>query len=156
MRRITFVGFSGLVVAMVLGTFVGSAGFTFYYAEGASYLSNDPLACVNCHVMRDYYDSWQKSSHHAVATCNDCHIPHDFVGKWVTKAENGFWHSFYFTFQNFHEPIRIRPSNSAVLQQNCLDCHTEFVSPIIEHQFHDYDPRGCVRCHETVGHGPTR
>ena len=80
--------------------------------EGFSYLSNDPKACVNCHIMRDHYDGWQKASHHAVATCNDCHTPHDSLSPSTSsKAENGFWHSKGFTLQDFHEPIRIRPRN---------------------------------------------
>ena len=91
------------------------------------YFSNDPLQCVNCHIMRDEYDSWQHASHHAVAACNDCHIPHEFVGKYAVKAHNGFWHSYYFTFQNFHEPIQISDRNARILRANCLDCHRELM-----------------------------
>src|ERR1043166_9012093 len=101
----------------MLGVLAGMGGYTFYYAKGAAYLSNDPKACVNCHIMRDQYDSWQKASHHSFAMCNDCHVPHDFVGKWLTKAGNGYHHSEAFTLQNFHEPIQIRPSNAAVLKE---------------------------------------
>src|SRR5262245_5833894 len=81
---------SGLVLAVLIGIFAGAGGFTFYTAKGYSYLSNDPRSCVNCHIMREQYDSWQKSSHHAFATCNDCHVPHDLIGKYTTKMENGY------------------------------------------------------------------
>lgn len=156
-RQLGIVSVAGVVLSLILGLFIGVSGFTFYYGEGWSYMSDDPKACVNCHIMREHYDGWQKASHHAAATCNDCHIPHDnAVNKWVVKADNGFWHSKGFTFQDFHEPIRIRESNSVVLQENCLRCHADFVHDIAPSQFEEYDPRGCVRCHTGVGHGPTR
>jgi nitrate/TMAO reductase-like tetraheme cytochrome c subunit len=45
----------GLILAVVFGLCAGSAGYTFYYARGASYLSNDPNACANCHVMQTHW-----------------------------------------------------------------------------------------------------
>jgi cytochrome c nitrite reductase small subunit len=138
----------------MVGLLVGLGSYTFYYAQGASYLSNDPRACVNCHIMREQYDGWQKSSHHFVATCNDCHVPHDIVRKYLTKAENGFWHSYGFTFQNFHEPIQIRERSRLILQANCLHCHGSFVSAIANHV--GADQVNCVQCHRGVGHDPTR
>ena len=111
--RWTGIGPLGLTICIGLGIVFGLGGYTFHYAEGLSYLGNDPRTCVNCHIMRDQYDGWQHASHHAVATCNDCHTPHDFIGKYATKAENGFWHSKGFTLQDFHEPIRIRPAKQA-------------------------------------------
>lgn len=142
---------SGLV-----GVFFGMGGYTFYYARGASYLSDDPGACVNCHIMREVYSGWQKGPHHAVAVCNDCHTPHALLPKYLVKAENGFHHSRAFTFQDFQEPIRIRPKNSRVLQDNCLRCHGEFLSGIAPHGTLPGDDVNCVRCHAGVGHGPTR
>jgi cytochrome c nitrite reductase small subunit len=156
---------SGLLFCCLLGVLLGSGGYVAYYAEGLSYLSNDPKACVNCHIMREQYDGWQKASHHGVATCNDCHMPQGFVAKYWTKAENGFWHSKGFTLQDFHEPIRIRPGNSLIVQDNCVRCHGELVSEITGLGRHaaaaeDIQAVGeasyCVRCHENVGHGPRR
>jgi cytochrome c nitrite reductase small subunit len=100
-----------IALAILKGLLAGLAGYTFFYAKGLSYLSNDPRACVNCHIMRDQYDGWQKSSHHAHATCNDCHVPHTFAVKWATKASNGYHHSEGFTLQDFHEPIQIKPAS---------------------------------------------
>ena len=135
---------------------MGSGGYTFYYAEGASYLSNDPKACVNCHIMREQYDGWQKGSHHAAATCNDCHVPQNLFLKYVAKANNGYWHSKGFTLQDFHEPIRIHEWNSSILQENCVRCHQSFVSEIAGHSSKASDSIRCVHCHSNVGHGVTR
>ena len=38
-----------------IGIAVGLGGYTFVYARGYSYLTNDPAACANCHVMEDHY-----------------------------------------------------------------------------------------------------
>lgn len=146
----------GLLLAGMVGVALGTCGYTFVYGEGFSYFSNDPQTCANCHVMNDHLDSWQKSSHHAVATCNDCHVPHDFFGKWLTKADNGFWHSWGFTFQDFHEPIRIKPRNAAVLQANCVACHADLVHDVTTLGSAGHVENACVRCHASVGHGPTR
>jgi cytochrome c nitrite reductase small subunit len=145
-----------VALSITLGCLAGVGGYTFYYGQGLSYLSNDPAACVNCHIMREQYDGWQKSPHHAVATCNDCHTPHDFLGKYMAKAENGFWHSKGFTLQDFHEPIMIKPRNSALLQKNCVACHQQFVSEINTHAGHKREMLDCVHCHRDVGHGPVR
>ncbi len=142
-----------LVAGCLSGVLVGMAAFTFHTAKGTSYLSNDPKACVNCHVMREQYDSWQKSSHHAVATCNDCHVPHGFIPKWLAKAEHGWKHSAAFTTMNFHEPIEIKPKSFKDLQDNCMACHSEITTEIADHKtLSDKDPLNCLRCHSNVGH----
>ena len=143
-------------LAVVLGLAAGIGGYTFRYAEGLSYFSADPKACVNCHIMQSQYDAWQKASHHAAATCNDCHIPHEFVGKYWVKARNGFWHSYYFTFQNFPEPIRISAANATVLQDNCLTCHAGLVQEVHGLGSAGDSSNNCLRCHADVGHGAIR
>lgn len=147
---------AGVILCALLGIFFGAGGFTFIYGQGFSYLSNDPKACNNCHIMRDHYDGWQKASHHAAATCNGCHTPHAFVPKYLSKAENGIWHSKGFTFQDFHEPIRIRSHNSQILQHNCIDCHEGVVSEILGEEGRVATEWSCVHCHQNVGHGPVR
>ncbi len=145
-----------LLLSVLVGMLVGAGGYTAYYGQGASYLSSDPRTCVNCHIMRNQFDGWQKSSHHSFATCNDCHVPHDFVGKWLTKAANGFHHSEAFTLQNFHEPIQIRPVNATVLNANCLYCHHDYAREITAHRVINDGEFDCVRCHDGVGHGSFR
>lgn len=142
------------LVAVLAAVFAGVSGFTFGYAEGLSYFSTDPRACANCHIMNQQYDSWQKASHHTVATCADCHLPHDFVAKYIAKAENGYHHSKGFTLQDFHEPIMIKEKNSRILQDSCLHCHADFVHELVTASRFDDEGPGCVRCHGAVGHGP--
>jgi cytochrome c nitrite reductase small subunit len=144
-----------MALPVALGMLVGLGGFTFQYAEGFSYLSSDPKACVNCHIMRPQYDSWQKSSHHGVAVCVDCHLPESLLPKLMTKASNGYHHSKGFTLQDFAEPIRIKPGNAAVLQQNCLRCHEDMVHQLVAGATTDRDAVTCVHCHYGVGHGET-
>ena len=143
--------FLSVLVSILLGTLGGIGAFTFGYGNGASYLSNNPITCVNCHVMQSHYDSWQHSSHQHVAICNDCHLSHHPVGKWVFTADNGFFHSLAFTLGDFHEPIRIKPRNRRVTQAACLHCHSDFV-----HEMLPADPQGemlmCIQCHTDVGH----
>ena len=145
---------AGIVLAALSGICFGLGAYTFRYAEGLSYFSTDPRACVNCHIMEPQYDSWQKASHHGVASCVDCHLPHDFIGKYIAKAENGYHHSKAFTLQNFHEPIRITPKNERILQANCLHCHEDLVHEMAP-GLHANDPQAmnCTHCHQDVGHG---
>jgi cytochrome c nitrite reductase small subunit len=145
-----------ILLGLVVGVPFGLGLFTFSYGEGISYFSTDPKACVNCHIMRSEYDSWQKSSHHATAKCVDCHLPHAFLPKYMAKAENGYWHSKGFTFQDFHEPIQIKPKNSQILQDNCLKCHGDFVHDIVGGSTTAKDAIRCVHCHWDVGHGAQR
>lgn len=145
---------------MLVGLLAGLGGFTLHYAEGASYLRDDPRACTNCHVMREPYAAWQKGPHHAVATCNDCHVPKDPVWKWVVKADQGYRHSAAFTLDRISEPLRMIPRSRAVVQRNCLRCHAALVDDVVHAAA---GPRGeadgpfdCLRCHAAAGHGPTR
>lgn len=133
------------------GLALGVGAYTFIYAKGYSYLSNDPQACVNCHVMRNQYDGWVKSTHHAAAHCNDCHTPHQPAGKYMTKARNGFWHSFYFTAGTYPDNIRIKRTNRGVAEANCRRCHQDVVMAM-DGPHGTKDRLSCVSCHGSVGH----
>ena len=150
-RRLGPAGVLSITLAALLGILGGIGAFTFGYGKGASYLSNDPTGCANCHVMQDHFDSWQKSSHQHVAVCNDCHLPPDKIGKWVTKADNGFFHSLAFTLDDFQDPIQIKPRNRRVTQRACIDCHGEFVHPLLPAETGG-DMLFCIHCHTDVGH----
>ncbi|PYO02566.1 MAG: cytochrome c nitrite reductase small subunit [Candidatus Rokuibacteriota bacterium] len=142
-----------LVFACLVGIPAGLGGFTFVYARGLSYLSTDPRACVNCHVMNEQYDAWLKSGHRHTATCVECHLPAHGLAKWVAKADHGFRHSMAFTLQNFKEPIEITARDRRVVQRNCVRCHEGLVAAVhtspgpIRHEL------DCMHCHAGAGHG---
>lgn len=150
------------LAAALIGAAIGIGSFTFVYAKGYSYLTNDPAACANCHVMEPQFSGWVKSSHRNVAGCNDCHTPHDKVGKYVTKARNGFWHSFYFTTGTFPDPIRIRSHNRSITEGACRDCHSAIAESIHAGEPPQFTASGalragseslaCTSCHSEVGH----
>lgn len=140
-----------LLLATIVGILLGVGLFTFGYARGYSYMTDRPQACANCHVMRDQYESWMKSSHGKVAVCNDCHTPPGFIPKYATKAVNGFFHSLAFTTQRFPDEIVITERNHRVTEKACLKCHEDIVTGIRGARAHREDV-SCIACHRTVGH----
>jgi len=141
----------GVVIAVALGLTVGIGAYTFVYAKGGSYLSNDPRACANCHIMQDHLDGWIKSSHRSVATCNDCHAPPGLIPKYFTKADHGFFHSLAFTTGKFHDPIQIKDRSRRVTEGACRRCHRDIVHDI-EIVKTAGNEISCLRCHANVGH----
>jgi cytochrome c nitrite reductase small subunit len=137
--------------AIVAGLLIGVGLYTFGYARGASYMTNDPAACANCHVMQEQYQGWMKGSHGKVAVCNDCHTPPGFIPKYFTKALNGFFHSLAFTTQHFPDHIQITGRNFRVTEKACLKCHEDIVAGIRQNRGHRSDV-ACISCHQTVGH----
>ena len=136
---------SGIVAGISLGIGI----YLFWYAKGYSYLSHESTACINCHVMKEQFDSWMKASHHTIAQCNDCHLSGNLVSQLKTKMLNGFSHSLAFTLQNFHEPIRIKKRNRKVVESSCRNCHT----PLLEASgMHGGKDMFCLGCHGQVGH----
>ena len=136
-----------VLFACLLGIPLGVGAFTFVYAKGFSYLSADPRACVNCHVMHAQYDGWLKSGHRHTATCVECHLPPAGLAKWLAKGEHGFRHSVAFTLQNFKEPIEITPRDRDMVRVNCVRCHEGLVQAVV-HRGLD-----CRHCHTGAGHG---
>jgi len=143
-----------ILLGTLIGLTIGVGIYTFVYARGASYLTNDPAACANCHIMQDQYDGWLTGPHRSVAVCNDCHTPPGLIPKYATKALNGFWHSYAFTTGDFHEPIRIKGRNQRVTEKACRKCHAPLVLAIEgpEGAHQDGQELSCLRCHSDVGH----
>lgn len=140
-----------ILLGVFIGTPIGLGTFTFYYADGFSYLSDDPRSCINCHVMNKQYESWQRSSHKGVAVCNSCHTPGGYIEKYVAKASNGFSHSWAFTTGHFKEPITIKPHNLARVEVSCRNCHREFLESSHFSQIR-VKQMACIQCHQKVGH----
>ena len=141
-----------VIVVGVLGAALGLGSYTFAYARGWAYMTDDARACANCHVMNEQYDGWIKSSHRSVAVCNDCHVPHSLIAKYATKASNGFWHSYYFSTGTFPEPIRALPASLAIAETNCRRCHEPVVQAMGTPAHAGSRDISCIRCHGSVGH----
>ena len=142
----------GVILGIAIGLAIGVGAYTFVYARGYAYMTDNAEACVNCHIMQDQFSGWVKSSHRAVAVCNDCHTPPGLVAKYATKARNGFWHSFYFTTQSFHEPIAATTTSRDIAEANCRRCHAGIVRAMGTPAHAGTPDISCIRCHGSVGH----
>uniref|UniRef100_A0A7V3E7J1 Cytochrome c nitrite reductase small subunit n=1 Tax=Ignavibacterium album TaxID=591197 RepID=A0A7V3E7J1_9BACT len=147
------------VVIILVGIGFGLLLLTLHLARATSYLSDDPAACVNCHVMAPYFATWEKGSHGRVATCNDCHIPHDnIINTYLFKAKDGMRHSYVFTFRLEPQVIRIKQEGKDAVQKNCIRCHQNLIHPIslraISGQSIQREGDGyCWDCHRETPHG---
>ena len=145
-------GVSGIILWCVIGAATGVGTYTFVYAKGGSYLSDNAEARANCHVMQGHYDAWLKSSHKMVASCNDCHAPHDsVVNKLYCKGRNGFFHSLAFTTGDFDDRILIHDYNRKITENACRKCHSSVVHQI-DSLPSEKGGMSCIRCHDSVGH----
>jgi cytochrome c nitrite reductase small subunit len=149
-----------LIVTLTLGVLVGIGAHIIYISKAASYLSDDPTTCINCHVMNPQYATWYHSSHRERATCNDCHVPHNnMANKYFFKAKDGMRHATIFTLRNEPQVIIIKEAGAEVVQQNCIRCHNELITDnrmlSKTHQFDDFRTEGryCWTCHRKVPHG---
>jgi len=139
-----------------LGILAGLALALGKVSRATSYLSDDPEACVNCHVMRPHYASWQRSSHARVATCNDCHVPHQTpLHAYAFKARDGLYHSSIFTLRLEPQVIHISSGAVPVVQNNCRRCHQPTIATVSACCGGDGD-RLCWDCHREVPHGRAR
>jgi cytochrome c nitrite reductase small subunit len=135
------------------GGFVGLAVCVFTISNAGSYLSDDPKACINCHIMAPQYATWSHSSHGRGTTCNDCHVPHDSIfRKYWFKANDGLRHSTLFTLRMEPQVIRAREEAKEVIQANCVRCHVDNIDMIAQ-PAHSASDRSCVECHREVPHG---
>jgi len=147
--KFTFIVWQRITMLLLI-IFSASSVVTFHHARGTSYFFDDPLTCKNCHIMREQFDGWNRSTHKSVTTCYSCHSPQDVIGQYIAKGRNGVYHSFAFTTGYFAEPIQITSFNSNIVKKNCLRCHENAVqmmgltSPI--------EAINCITCHGNVGH----
>jgi cytochrome c nitrite reductase small subunit len=140
-----------LTGSALAGVLAGMVVYVAAISEGASYLSDDPRACVNCHVMVPQLATWRHSSHGRDTTCNDCHVPHSSVlAKYAFKASDGLRHSALFTLRRERQVIQAIPASRAVIQANCIRCHLPAINDVSpDHSFE----RSCIDCHREVPHG---
>ncbi len=148
-----------LPLFIVAGLVVGLGGYTMYMSRAHSYLSDDPAACINCHIMTPYYQSWDHSSHGRWATCNDCHVPHNNVlNKYYFKAKDGLYHAAVFTMKAEPQNLRPRDESYEVIMQNCIRCHTQLNQDFVKTGMLSYadtqkgEGKACWDCHRDVPH----
>jgi cytochrome c nitrite reductase small subunit len=158
-RVITIATLAGLprplqiAVYGLVGAALGMALLLTRIANATSYLSDEPQACINCHVMTDAYASWQRGSHGWVAVCVDCHVPHSsFVAKYAYKAQDGLKHSYVFTMRQEPQVLELSARAAPVVQANCIRCHSHQMMMV---SLADTLERRCWDCHQGF-HGKTR
>lgn len=142
---------TGAGLGAVLGIAFGIGSYTFVYAKGASYLGDDPAACANCHVMKETFASWERSSHHAVAVCNDCHTPPGLFAKYAEKAKAGFFDSVAFTSGRYADPIEMSAKSARLTERACRKCHAAFLASV-DRLHGERDEISCIECHRSAGH----
>lgn len=143
-----------LLVLLATGVFAGLLAMTLHISRATSYLTNDPAACVNCHIMAPQYASWQHSSHARFTNCNDCHVPQDLIRKYAFKAYDGTRHAFMFTFKLEPQVIRMHAPGQWVVQNNCVRCHSDYLATTFAQAGTAHgDGRKCWDCHREVPHG---
>jgi len=148
-----------IFVFITLGVLFGLLLVIFRISNASSYLSDDPVVCMNCHVMTPQFATWQKSSHARVATCNDCHVPQDnFIRKYYFKASDGLRHATIFTLRLEPEVIHIKEAGIGVVQENCIRCHYQFINTsslvsVTKKQADHGNGKICWECHRETPHG---
>ncbi len=151
-----------LPVVILLGVLVGIMVVIFRISNATAYLSDDPKACINCHVMSPQYETWFHSSHRENATCNDCHVPHEsMANKYFFKAKDGLRHSTIYTLRKEPQVIHMLEAGQQVVQSNCIRCHEKLIDGTeLKHGHYESvlkgDSRLCWQCHREVAHGRTR
>lgn len=139
-----------------IGVTAGTALFVFHISCAASYLSDKPDTCINCHVMTAQYLTWQHSSHAHVASCNDCHVPHDALfAHYLFKARDGLWHATVFTMRWEPQVIYLSKRAMPVVEANCRRCHTDLLADVVIAKHQASDLRGWD-CHRETPHGTVR
>jgi cytochrome c nitrite reductase small subunit len=69
----------------------------------------------------------------------------------MTKASNGFWHSFYFTTGWYPDNIQINKHNIEIAEEACQKCHQDIVDAI-DGPHQNANKTSCIHCHTSVGH----
>lgn len=148
-----------LPVLLVFAIFTGLALFSFYLSRAPSYLTDNPEACVNCHIMAPQYATWSHSSHREKTNCNDCHVPHNnMINKYYFKAKDGLRHATIFTLRKEPQVIFIKKVGQEVVHNNCIRCHSDLLTDTKLNAYNTEThrfrmERRCWDCHRETPHG---
>lgn len=146
-------------VTIVVSIIAGILIYLFYVSRAASYLSDKPETCVNCHIMAPQYATWSHSSHREAAHCNDCHVPQDNIfNKFYFKAKDGMRHATIFTMKAEPQVIFILDAGQRVVKDNCVRCHEKALTDNRMASINTgftmmREERQCWECHREVPHG---
>jgi cytochrome c nitrite reductase small subunit len=146
-------------VIIILGMLTGLGVYVFHISNAISYLGEDPKTCINCHIMRPQFATWERGSHGRGTTCNDCHVPHDNIfNKYYFKASDGLRHATMFTLRLEPQVIQIKDAGKYAVQQNCIRCHQNQIHPVSLRAINakgitDDSEIYCWHCHREVPHG---
>ncbi len=146
-------------VIVLSGILVGLFFYLGRISRVASYLSDNPSTCMNCHIMAPQYATWNHSAHRELTNCNDCHVPHNNVlNKYFFKAKDGIRHATMFTLRREPQVIFIKEEGKKVVQKNCIRCHMDLLTDekmmnrTLAYQ-HQRSERPCWECHRETPHG---
>lgn len=149
-------------VVFVLGLLLGVVVVILRISNATAYLSDDPKACINCHVMFPQFETWLHSSHRQYAACNDCHVPHEtMINKYLFKAQDGIRHATIYSLRLEPQVIRMHEAGQKVVQSNCIRCHEKLLdgTNLVHGTYEQYlqgDAKLCWQCHREVPHGSLR
>jgi cytochrome c nitrite reductase small subunit len=149
------------LAGIILGGIIcGMGGYAAYAFRMASYVSDDPATCMNCHIMAPYYATWSHSSHGRNTTCNDCHVPHENAArKWLFKGMDGTRHATVFLTKGEPQVIQAIEGSSSVIMNNCIRCHEQLNAEFVHTGRINYtmakagEGKACWDCHRNVPHG---
>ncbi|MCL1861694.1 MAG: cytochrome c nitrite reductase small subunit [Proteobacteria bacterium] len=150
-----------LVIPLFLlgGVAAGLGLYSMYTARIFSYLSDDPAACVNCHIMSAAYKSWERSSHSKWTNCKDCHVPqYNKLAGLLFEAKDGLHHAAVLLTNNVPTAPRPLAGAAKVIQSNCVRCHTQLTLEFVRvgkatiTDFRHNDDKACWDCHRFVPH----
>ena len=149
------------IIAIIAGGIICGLGvYTAYASRFGSYLSDDPKACVNCHIMAPYYATWDHGSHSRNTTCVDCHVPHNnLVQKWTFKGMDGMRHAAVFMMNGEPQVIQAVDRSATVIMENCVRCHEQLNTEFVKTGKISYkmakmgEGKACWDCHREVPHG---
>ncbi|GHV03672.1 cytochrome c nitrite reductase small subunit [Campylobacterota bacterium] len=156
-----------LLVVSALGAFIVAIGvfcYTLSVSKAFSYLSDDPKACINCHVMNTQYATWEHGAHGKTAACVSCHLPDKGIEKYIAKARDGFNHAYAFTFNTYDQAITISEDGASRVQANCVACHAEPAKTVLANASRNHtngfsnsqEVGYCWSCHRETPHGTVR
>jgi cytochrome c nitrite reductase small subunit len=135
------------MLGLILGLFV----LAVRVGNAVSYMTDEPEACINCHIMTPYYAGWSRSGHQTVATCNDCHVPHENPAKgYAFKAMDGSRHAAIFTLRLEPQVYELTDLAASVVQGNCIRCHEQQVQVL---DMGSAPEKRCWECHRETPHG---